>query len=429
MRAPVLLAMLSLPAFAQVNYQPFPIGERASGMGGAFTALADDEGGAWYNPGGPAFARGNSLSVSTSLYGATFGSTQGLLGASDTFTYSTINLVPSTAGSLWHLGTSPFEGVPSKWVLALNVFTPSMFQLEQRTDTAGGVSNVFLSQSQRRLYAGPTVAYRVNHRVGLGLSVHGQLDTLARTISVLERAPQVDNQVNTFIGATQAVDAQAIGLDFSLGVRVQPIDGLWFGATLRTPTVGLWGRGTIYQQAVFSTQAQAASGAISAPRAFRGNLIVPTRLGLGVAWVSPSGWTVSADVSLHLPLAYPQVTFDDTGEIASDQLNAVVNASVGAELVLKESYALRTGLFTDLSPYPAPDVSGAGSTSDQATTFGATVAFALLSERTSTSVGLVGAITSLRQLGYDFQNGTSTALAASGIQGRLYLLFSSSFSY
>ncbi|MBX7098504.1 MAG: outer membrane protein transport protein [Myxococcaceae bacterium] len=429
MRVPMLLAVLSLPAFGQVNYQPFPIGERASGMGGAFTALADDEGGAWYNPGGPAFARGNSLSVSTSLYGATFGSTQGLLGTTDTFSYSTINLVPSTAGSLWHLGSSPFEGVPSKWVLALNVFTPSMFQLEQRTDTAGGVSNVYQSQSQRRLYAGPTLAYRVNHRVGIGLSLHGQLDTATRTLSVLERAPQMMNQVNTFLGVTQAVDAQAIGLGFALGIRVQPIDGLWLGASLRTPTIGLWGRGSVYEQGVYSAQAQNVSAAISQSRNFSGNLIIPTRLGLGAAWVFTNGWTVSADVSLHLPLTYQQVTFDDTHEVANEQLNAVVNASVGAELVLKESYALRAGLFTDLSPYPAPEPGGMGNGNDQATTFGATLAFALLSERTSTSVGLVGALTSLRQLGYDFQNGTTTMLAASGTQGRLYLLFSSSFNY
>ena len=43
MRPALLLALLAGSAFARANDQPYPIGERASGLGGAFTALSDDE--------------------------------------------------------------------------------------------------------------------------------------------------------------------------------------------------------------------------------------------------------------------------------------------------------------------------------------------------------------------------------------------------
>ena len=50
------------------NYQKYPIGERALGMGGAYTAAGDDPIMSYYNPGGLAFAKSSMISVSQNLY-------------------------------------------------------------------------------------------------------------------------------------------------------------------------------------------------------------------------------------------------------------------------------------------------------------------------------------------------------------------------
>ncbi|RPH68158.1 MAG: hypothetical protein EHM78_19850 [Myxococcaceae bacterium] len=56
----LLLVLIGGAARAQgieSNFKPYIVGGRAAGMGGAFTALADDGSGAYHNPGGLAFTR------------------------------------------------------------------------------------------------------------------------------------------------------------------------------------------------------------------------------------------------------------------------------------------------------------------------------------------------------------------------------------
>jgi long-subunit fatty acid transport protein len=75
--APALL-LLCCPGLAwadDTQYQPFPIGGRALGLGGAFTAIADDASAIHYNPAGIVDAKSPSLDVSTNLYGLQIGAT------------------------------------------------------------------------------------------------------------------------------------------------------------------------------------------------------------------------------------------------------------------------------------------------------------------------------------------------------------------
>ncbi|MEO0815174.1 MAG: UPF0164 family protein, partial [Myxococcota bacterium] len=63
-------AFTASPAHADdTHYQDFVVGGRAVGLGGAFTALADDPSGVFYNPAGIADVEETNLQVSASLYG------------------------------------------------------------------------------------------------------------------------------------------------------------------------------------------------------------------------------------------------------------------------------------------------------------------------------------------------------------------------
>lgn len=50
------------------NYNSFLIGERAAGMGGAYTAISNDPSGIYYNPAGVAFSKGGEMNLSTTGY-------------------------------------------------------------------------------------------------------------------------------------------------------------------------------------------------------------------------------------------------------------------------------------------------------------------------------------------------------------------------
>ena len=59
-----LLASSPLARADQFHYKPLLIGERAAGLGGAFTAISDDPSGVCLNPAGIAYAMDSYFSLS-----------------------------------------------------------------------------------------------------------------------------------------------------------------------------------------------------------------------------------------------------------------------------------------------------------------------------------------------------------------------------
>ena len=53
----------------EANYQPYVVGERAAGMGGAVAATADGMDACFYNPAGLGHETRDSISVNGTLYG------------------------------------------------------------------------------------------------------------------------------------------------------------------------------------------------------------------------------------------------------------------------------------------------------------------------------------------------------------------------
>src|SRR6516225_2543103 len=105
--AVLLLAAASARAQGiESNYRPYLVGGRAAGMGGAFTALADDGSGPYYNPGGIAFAQRSSLSLSASVYGYVSGSISDALGPGHDFHYKDLNTFPVSTSVVRKLGNN-----------------------------------------------------------------------------------------------------------------------------------------------------------------------------------------------------------------------------------------------------------------------------------------------------------------------------------
>src|SRR5215468_11845785 len=91
------------------NFRPYLVGGRAAGMGGAFTALADDGSGGYYNPGGLAFIRASSLSFSLNAYGLVGGKVKDALGDGHDFSYRDMNVFPVASSGIKKLGERELE--------------------------------------------------------------------------------------------------------------------------------------------------------------------------------------------------------------------------------------------------------------------------------------------------------------------------------
>ena len=79
----VCLASVSTVWADEFHYNNMLIGERAAGMGGAFTALADDTSGMYYNPAGIVYAEEKSLSASVNAYYSLSKKYSGVIAGSD----------------------------------------------------------------------------------------------------------------------------------------------------------------------------------------------------------------------------------------------------------------------------------------------------------------------------------------------------------
>ncbi len=159
-----LICILSLERLSILD-DPWT-GARASGMGGAFTAISDDVSGLVYNPAGMTAMGGNTASI---------GIQHSWLDVTETYDGEPWQLTPSFT-SFEHLGgIFPYSDYSSEIMFGFGVFRRSTSDIEYikkgaRPDLDGEVSNVFLQ-------SGGVYQYRfaASARIARGISAGAAL--------------------------------------------------------------------------------------------------------------------------------------------------------------------------------------------------------------------------------------------------------------
>lgn len=408
-------------AFSQANYQPFPLGERGFGMGGAYTALAEEATGAWYNPAGAVFANASGVTVSTSLYGLTGGSFAGSFGPALDYSYRAVNVVPSAVGALLRLGAARPDG-SARFAAALHLFSPTYNAIDRRVDLRDGRTTLFVTQSDRTLTPGGSFAWRVSDRVALGASVHTSVHLLVDRVDLSDYPGTAPVEASPFVQFTSGLDALGLSLFASLGARFELGRGFSLGLSARSPAAWLYGESSFFQRTVRSVPAMPAlvevrSGALDARR------IQPARLSAGVAWSLPERVTVAIDGSVYLPVRYTAVELGGGPvEVREQSLSTVVNGAAGVEWTAHRRFLLRGGFFTDISAAAPP--TAAASRLDQLHQLGATLTGTLRTAVSTTTVGVLASYGFARVLGIDVASASYSAFPVDGAVWRLYLVLS-----
>lgn len=370
------------------NFRPYVLGARAAGMGGAFTALSDDGSGSYYNPGGLAFSTRSSVSLSASVYGIAGGTYEGLFPRNQDFEYSNPQVFPVSTAAVRKLGAvNPDTGVSDQTVF-FSVFVPDALRIDDR-DTIGTPYNAFFyAQESQTVWAGGGYAYRLG-RVGIGAVGYVLYGTEINSFDINVANP---DDAQSFAVVSSRMDTTTIGFIGGAGLRVDVTDHLRMGLSVFSPAVGFGSRGYY---------AKVASGIIpggpTEPRFaavvnddLDATPFVPLRLQGGVAWATPT-WTVSADVTW---LGSREAELDP--ELADQGLNlnlvrkSVLNASLGAEMLVADKFPVRAGLFTDFSAAVAPQGRDAGdvANSQHIDRFGLALSVGHRSTNVVTDVGL-----------------------------------------
>ncbi len=428
---PALLA--GAPALAdESNFRPYVVGGRAAGMGGAFTALADDGSGPYYNPGGLAFVDRSMLSLSAAVYGLVRGSQQDALGAGHDLNYSDLNIFPvSTSAILKYGSTDTPDGAPAN-ALALSVFVPDGLLLDDRDSLAGNNQNaVFFSQQEQTIWVGGAYARRLG-RLGIGASAFlliGTSTSFADLTAILSPT--------NFATLTVRTDSTVVGAVGAVGIRYDVTDQLRIGFSVFSPELGIYGSRRTFLRAVAPPNQVApvppAQISVVNQDGLHASPSLPFRLQGGVAWVSGK-LTLAAD-AVYLGA---RQTDDDAGTQFERRVvrNAVVNGAVGAEYLLGDAFPLRAGFFTDFAASPNPQAflqtPGAVNPNTDNTShldrYGGTLSIGYRTEHTATDLGLILSYATGQDLqanNFDFSNLVPTR----STQTLLYVFLASSYRF
>ncbi len=384
MRTALLLA-IAIPAIAHAddsNFRPYLIGARAAGMGGAFTALADDGSGPYYNPGGIAFAKRSSLSLAASVYGYVSGSFSNVLGPGHDFDYKDLNTFPVSTSIVRKLGAND--------TIAGSVFVPDAFRIDDRDNIALAQNAFFLSDEVQTVWVGASYAHRWG-RLGIGVSAFGLLGTETQFIDIT--ASRDSMNFETLTGRT---DTSTKGVVGALGARYDVTDDFHLGLSVYSPEVGSGTRRTFQRATIGETTPMAGEEIVEfTADNLHAAPTLPVRIQSGIAYTGP-GWAISADAMFLGPR-----TVHDDPDRAADGVDrtiirhAVVNGALGGEYVIANMIPVRTGVFTDFAASPDPKSHAVGTpdpnpeNTNHINRYGATLSLGYRTDHTATDIGAI----------------------------------------
>jgi len=401
------------------NANSIPIGGRAAGMGGAYTALACDEGALHYNPASLSCAASSHLELTANAYVLQGLRATGALGAGNNISATTYHSIPSIVGAvrILHEGRERtfFDTYPERLTFGFTVSVPRTMALE--VDPPKPADRDYSSFSIREdLTVGDLgLGYQFNKEVSIGLAVGGLVRTSARHSQWLLVRDQgspcgAGSTCNDFLSYSNDRTSLAIGGHVKLGLLVRPYDNLSFGLALTAPSFHLYG--SAKETSTF-TRANAAGFAAVPIRAIGSSAVgMPGRIVLGFAFVKRR-YTFAGDVSVNFArdvrLAYDMVPQQITGlgapSFIADRVmtpNTQPNLNIGASVPFGTTKEVNIGFFTDFSSVSQRDINENGLA--RVHMFGSSLTLGLLGKQSRAWIGASAEIghTTTKLPGRDF---------------------------
>lgn len=315
----------------EFHYNNILIGDRASGMGGAYTAVSDDPGGMYYNPAGIAYSTGKNLSASVNAYSVSNRTYKGVIGGQD-WTRTSSTLLPNFFGIVQPVG---------KFKLGFSYAVPDSNQEDQdqkfvRNDLGVPATHVinFNNKNDTNLF-GPTAAVQLSDSLSVGATLYVHKRS---TEATLNNSIVVDN--GTFVWSNGYTESDEWGLKPIVGVMWAPVDKLSLGLTV-SKTV-------IFKSDILTQKTISDDTATLPTRVFdkyTDKRRYPYQVTAGAAFFPSQSILLSGDVSYYSAYDYTFLNRVNTRE-------AVINLALGAEYYFNKNWAVRLGLFSDFANTP-----------------------------------------------------------------------------
>jgi len=384
----VAFMVLGQKAFAdQFHYNNLLIGDRASGMGGAYTAVSDDATGLYYNPAGIVYSSGRNLSASVNAYYYLTKKYDGVIGGHGWERKSSA-LLPNFFGIVQPLGKIKFGfsyAVPD----SINEDQDQTFNNLSSTITSYVIN---FNNEDNTYNFGPSVAMEITKSLSAGL-----------TLYVHQRKAQLilNQLVNTTTGyewSNKYFEINESGVRPVLGFMWSPVDKLSLGLSL-SKTVVL--QSTATDQVTESSTISTPSGLpLINTNLWRKDAsstdkrVYPLQVSAGAAYFATNNLLLTTDV----------VYFTRVADAVFGDRVAVVNVALGTEYFIDRNWAVRGGFFTNYASTPDITAGVPAVAEEHIDLYGGTMSISHFTRNTSVTLG--GSITT--GTGLSQISGTST---------------------
>ncbi|MBI5193967.1 MAG: outer membrane protein transport protein [Nitrospirae bacterium] len=363
----LIISILSLPgiSFAGVyNYQEVLIGEKAAGMGGAFTALADDATATYYNPAGIIQIPFNSMSASANVI--TYKIRNGKFFLKDNEKLRSFDFIPT----FWGVTATTFLGnvgfsivVPESDNFELHELYSNEHLLGYDWNTARA-DRIFESKTY---LLGPSYSFNVNKSLSAGFSLYFLYNNFTENVYNYwdtEYTDSSDSKAYTLLlENSRSLNGSGTGVTGKFGVLYRIGDKFRIGLSLK-PTAEISEEVKVRQVVYMSNISN--DSPVTVKAFSRGNAEgtvsytrkLPYSSTLGMAYFPSERLTIALDLSYYGPVNYAEVTkaLDDNLKSVDASrkviLNELLNGNLGMEYMITPKIPLRAGIFTDLSSAP-----------------------------------------------------------------------------
>lgn len=436
----MLVTALCMPAYAQDGRLVSQLfGDRAFGLGGAFTAIADDPSAAYYNPAGLAFGSDRMFAGSLQVFDTETLELDGSFApransnSKARLTSEISGLFPTSGASLSKISDTQFFSLASFTPLHRNVK-----YLGVASDTSRGLTHsVTLSTDvdEKRTLFGPAYGIRLTKSFGLGAALYLSTYTLSRASFRSKYIAENRNpNATTWTSTSQYserydTEIETYGIMPVVSALYRGDNGLRFGIIARAPSKTLLGTATLsyrgfrYQNNGVITSELDGEGTAEEPSTWN------TRIGIG--YEIPKRFTLTFDTSIHFansvksfepPERFSLILGIDPDIPLERELSTTVNYAVGLEYYLTPKMPMRLGAFTNYSANPEiPSLTSGLAYAPHLDEFGVTVGLGYYGKKDSVHVGL-GAAQTQGNVVLTYPEGTNQLPSRVGASGLRYFI-------
>jgi long-chain fatty acid transport protein len=321
------------------------VGSKALGMGNAFVATADDPSAIFFNPAGLTRQKNPALSIGLAphMVSSEYTSDAGVKADLE----KNIPVVPNL------YGTFPIQ--EARWVLGVGIYSP--FGLKTQWSDTGPLRYVATESSLQIIQINPTVAYRVNDRLSIGVgAVNARIkaDLKARmNLSALNSS--LTNTVTSSPDGNKQLSGTSDGWGYNIGVLCEPFENHSLGASYRSQI-----QTKIVGKTEFTNLSGAAAAVFGGDKysvATETDMNLPQSLILGYAF-KRGKWTLESDAEWVDYSSIIQNNFDfkgesnatrlsvlNTGNPVKKQWHSSWNFGAGANYQFNDTWQARAGYF------------------------------------------------------------------------------------